>query len=134
MSKTLCIKMFLGAGWFRQLMRGDSHSEEPTASETALSCPKARKQMHNASSKVAVVVEKMLLPLLDTPLRSHVVFDTVSDQAELNLLEEVDHKNPGLMSDCGAFTNHILTLYDRYHAYHQHPAHAMTTTTGCTRP
>jgi hypothetical protein len=112
-------------GWVWQLMRGDSHNASTDA--PAVCCPKARKQMHNASSKVAVVVEKMLLPLLDTPLRSHVVFDPVCDQAELNLLEEVDHKNPGLMADCGAFTSHILTLYDRYHAYHRHSAHTMTT-------
>lgn len=75
---------------------------------------KGRKQMHNASSKVAVVVEKMLLPLLDVPLRTHVGFEPVADQAELDLMEEVDRRNPGLMTDCGAFTRHLLNLFDRY--------------------
>lgn len=77
---------------------------------------KGRKQMHNASSKVAVVVEKMLLPLLDVPLRTHVGFETVSDQAEQDLMEEVDKRNPGVMADCGVFTRHLLTLFDRYRA------------------
>ena len=80
---------------------------------------KGRKLLHNASSKVAVVVEKMLLPLLDAPLRSHVVFDAVQDQAELDLIEEVDKLRPDVMADSQTFSRHLLTLYDRYRAYSQ---------------
>lgn len=80
-------------------------------------CGRGRKLMHNASSKVAVVVEKMLLPLLQTPLRSHVVFDAVSDQAELDLMEEVDKQHPDIMGDSATFTAHLASLFDRYQAY-----------------
>ena len=73
--------------------------------------------MHNASSKVAVVVEKMLLPLLDAPLRSHVVFDAVSDQTEMDLMEELEKQHPDVMADPGLFSGHLLTLFDRYQAY-----------------
>jgi hypothetical protein len=78
---------------------------------------KGRKLMHNASSKVAVVVEKMLLPLLDVPLRHHVVFDAEVDQAELDLMEEVDKQHPGVMADSHSFARHFDTLFDRYKAY-----------------
>ncbi len=80
---------------------------------------KARKLMHNASSKVSVVVEKMLLPILDTPLRPHVVFDAVKDQAELDLMEEVDKQHPEVMADSQSFTQHLLGLYSRYKIYSQ---------------
>lgn len=78
---------------------------------------KGRKLMHNASSKVAVVVEKMLLPLLDVPLRNHVVFDAETDQAEMDLMEEVDKQHPGVMADSKTFAHHFNTLFDRYKAY-----------------
>jgi hypothetical protein len=78
---------------------------------------KGRKLMHNASSKVAVVVEKMLLPLLDAPLRSHVAFDAEADQAELDLMEEVDKQHPEAMADSRSFVSHLGTLFDRYKAY-----------------
>ena len=85
--------------------------------ETEVKGNKGRKLMHNASSKVAVVVEKMLLPLLDAPLRSHVIFDAVQDQAELDLMEEVDKLRPEVMVDQQTFSKHLLGLYDRYKAY-----------------
>jgi hypothetical protein len=78
---------------------------------------KGRKLMHNASSKVAVVVEKMLLPLLDVPLRTHVIFDAEADQAELDLMEEVGKQHPGAMADAQTFTSHLHSLFERYKAY-----------------
>lgn len=89
---------------------------EPEAVDEGGGC-KGRKLMHNASSKVAVVVEKMLLPLLDVPLRSHVIFDAETDQAEMDLMEEVEKQNPGVMTDSNSFARHFNTLYDRYKAY-----------------
>ena len=75
------------------------------------------KQVHNASSKVNLVVHKMLLPLLDAPLRTHVVFDAEADQAELDLLEEVDKSNPQILEDPTSFVQHLQSLLSRYRAY-----------------
>lgn len=86
--------------------------------------------MHNASSKVAVVVEKMLLPILQTPLRTHVAFDAVSDQAELDLMEEVDKQHPDIMGDSVTFTAHLTSLFERYQAYTKGYAAVSTVASG----
>ena len=76
-----------------------------------------RKVSHNASSKVAVVVERMLLPMLDAPMRGHVVFDALEgDQDELDLVDEVDRRHPGAVADAGTFLGHMAALYERYMA------------------
>lgn len=79
---------------------------------------KARKATHNASSKVAVVVERMLLPMLDTPLRPHVLFDALEeeDQGVLDLVDEVDRRHPGAAADATSFLGHMAVLYERYRA------------------
>ncbi len=79
--------------------------------------PEASKQVHNASSKVNLVVHKMLLPLLDTPLRTHVVFDAETDQAELDLMEQVDRNNPKMLDDPTSFVQHIQRIMFRYKSY-----------------
>jgi hypothetical protein len=83
----------------------------------ACSASTSGKQVHNASSKVNLVVHKMLLPLLDAPLRTHVVFDAEADQAELDLMEEVDKSHPRVMEDPTSFVQHLQSLLSRYKAY-----------------
>ena len=76
-----------------------------------------KQQVHNASSKVSLVVHKMLLPLLDTPLRTHVVFDAEADQAELDLMEQVEKAKPEILDDPKSFVQHLQNLVSRYRAY-----------------
>jgi hypothetical protein len=76
-----------------------------------------RKVVHNASSKVSLVVHKMLLPLLDAPLQSHVVFDVEADQDELDLLARMNQSRPALMEDQLSFVEHLQALFNRYKAY-----------------
>lgn len=87
-----------------------------------------KKALHNASTKVAVVVERMLLPLLDTPLRSHVTFTPVDEQPEFDLMEEVERRRPDVMADPAVFGVHFQSLYERYmffaHGYASVPRHA----------
>lgn len=75
------------------------------------------KQVHNASSKVNLVVRKMLLPLLDTPMHPHVVFDAEENQEELDLLERMDRSRPEMLEDPKTFVQHLQNLLSRYHAY-----------------
>lgn len=72
--------------------------------------------MHNASSKVSLVVQRMLLPIIQTPLRSHVVFDVEEDQVELDLIEQMGKKNPAVLEDQSGLTfiQHLQGLFDRY--------------------
>ena len=76
-----------------------------------------RKVVHNASSKVSLVVHKMLLPLLEAPLRSHVVFDVEADQDELDLVAQMNKTRPALLDDPLSFVEHLQTLFHRYKAY-----------------
>jgi hypothetical protein len=89
---------------------------EPVEDEKGGQC-KPHQQVHNASSKVSLVVHKMLLPLLETPLKTHVVFDAEADQAELDLLEQVDRNRPELLEDPKSFIQHLQSLVSRYKAY-----------------
>jgi hypothetical protein len=75
---------------------------------------KERKVVHNASSKVSLVVQKMLLPLLDTPMRTHVVFDVESDQVELDLMDQLGRTKPEVLDDSTTFVKHLQILFDRY--------------------
>ena len=70
--------------------------------------------MHNASSKVSVVVHRMLFPLLESPMRTHVLLDNDADQAELDLLDQMGRQNPGIMDDQQTFVQHLLGLVERY--------------------
>lgn len=91
--------------------------ETPTALLGAHGGKAERKVVHNASSKVSLVVHKMLLPLLDTPLRSHVVFDVEADQDELDLVAQMNKTRPGLLEDPLSFVAHLQALFHRYKAY-----------------
>lgn len=73
-----------------------------------------RKGVHNASSKVSLVVQRMLFPLLEGPMRTHVVLDTEANQVELDLLDQVGRDKPGLMDDQQGFVQHLLGLIERY--------------------
>ena len=83
---------------------------------TAGSAVSSRKVVHNASSKVSLVVQRMLLPIIQTPLRSHVVFDVEEDQVELDLIEQLGKKNPEVLEDSTGLTfiQHLQGLFDRY--------------------
>jgi hypothetical protein len=105
-----CIKT---GGRGAQLMRtgasssGDAPLEEPPAERTG-------KGVHNASSKVSLVVQRMLFPLLEAPMRTHVVLDTEANQVELDLLDQVGRDKPGLMDDQQGLVQHLLSLIERY--------------------
>ena len=86
------------------------------------------KVAHNASSKVSLVVQKMLFPLLDSPMRTHVVLDSESEQAELDLLDQVNRQNPSLLSDQQSFIKHIQSLLDRYRRRCNGPTYARVST------
>lgn len=72
------------------------------------------KVAHNASSKVSLVVQKMLLPMLDSPMRTHVSLDCGADQVELDLLDQVGRQNPALLDDQQGFIAHLQSLLERY--------------------
>lgn len=104
----VCIKTGARGG---QLMR-----MEATQAVSGLSSaePKERKPVHNASSKVSLVVQRMLFPMLDSPMRTHVLLDTDADQVELDLLDQVGRTRPGLLDDDQTFVQHLLGLAERY--------------------
>lgn len=100
-----CIKT--RACW--QLMR-----MEACQSVSASDARAESKSMHNASSKVSVVVHRMLFPLLDSPMRTHILLDTDADQLELELLEHVGRTKPRVLGDEQSFVQHLLSLLERY--------------------
>jgi hypothetical protein len=75
---------------------------------------KERKVVQNASSKVQLVVQRMLLPLLDAGVGTHVVFDAEDDQAETKLLDHMRATRPELLADEGAFAAHMCRVLKRY--------------------
>jgi hypothetical protein len=76
---------------------------------------KERKTIQNASSKVNLVVQRMLLPLLDSPMRSHVLFDGDGEHMEIALLDHMSTTRPELLADEGRFLEHFQELFKRYH-------------------
>lgn len=76
--------------------------------------PKERKPVHNASSKVSLVVQRMLFPMLDSPMRTHVLLDTDADLVELDLLDQMGRTRPDLLDDQQTFVQHLLSLMERY--------------------
>jgi len=75
---------------------------------------KERKMVQNATSKISFVVHRMLLPLLDMPLRGHIRLDTDDDQPEMDLLEQMRRKHPEAMSDRASFVKYFTDLFDMY--------------------
>jgi len=75
---------------------------------------KDRKAVQNASSKVSLVVQKMLVPLLEVPMKTHVSFDTEEDEPERELMDHVQRKNPTIMNDKGSFLDFIGKMFDVY--------------------
>lgn len=94
-----------------QLMRMETSQQEQGASAAD---PRERRPVHNASSKVSLVVQRMLFPMLDSPMRTHVLLDTDDEQAEMDLLDQLDRARPGLMEDHGSFVQHLVGLLERY--------------------
>lgn len=76
--------------------------------------PKDRKPVHNASSKVSLVVQRMLFPMLDSPMRTHILLDTDAEQVELDLLDQVGRTRPELLEDQQTLVRHLLSLVERY--------------------
>jgi hypothetical protein len=90
-------------------------SQKDAGSEAEDACPgKDRRFAHNASSKVNLVVQRMLFPLLDSPMRTHVLLDAEADQLELDLLDQVGRHKPALMEDQQSFLKHLQSLLERY--------------------
>jgi len=75
---------------------------------------KERKSVQNASSKVSLVVHKMLVPLLDVPMKSHISFDMEEDEPERELMDHMQRKNPGIMHDKGSFLDFLGRMFDVY--------------------
>lgn len=75
---------------------------------------KERKSVQNASSKVSLVVHRMLVPLLEVPMKSHVAFDTDEDEPERELMDHVQRRNPAVMSDKISFLDFIGKMFDVY--------------------
>jgi hypothetical protein len=98
----------------RQLMRMEASQQQQAVKEEEVLEGKDRKPVHNASSKVSLVVQRMLFPLLDSPMRTHVQLDTEVDQLELDLLDQVGRNKPGLLEDQQSFVQHLLQLMERY--------------------
>ena len=96
-----------------QLMRMGTPGPSQVASETGGAHERA-KVAHNASSKVSLVVQKMLFPILDSPMRTHVLLDSEADQVELDLLDQVGRQNPSLLDDQQGFIAHLQSLLERY--------------------
>lgn len=90
------------------------------------------KTSHNASSKVNLVVQKMLFPMLDAPMRTHVLLDSEADQAELDLLDQVGRQNPGLLEDQQSFLAHLQSLLERYRRRCHGPSYERVSTS-CAR-
>ncbi len=100
-------------------MRMEASLPAPQPSGPEDVCPgKDRKFVHNASSKVNLVVQRMLFPLLDSPMRTHVLLDAEADQLELDLLDQVGRHKPALMEDQQTFLKHLQSLLERYKRGH----------------
>jgi hypothetical protein len=56
----------------------------------------------------------MLFPMLDSPMRTHVLLDADAHQTELDLLDQMDKAQPGITDDQGTFVKHLVGLLERY--------------------
>lgn len=101
----------------RQLMRMETSSSQREQDTTSTADSRERRPVHNASSKVSLVVQRMLFPMLDSPMRTHVLLDTDEEQVELDLLDQLDRTRPGLMEDHGSFVQHLVGLLERYRRF-----------------
>lgn len=86
------------------------------------------KTSHNASSKVNLVVQKMLFPMLDGPMRTHVLLDSEADQVELDLIDQVGRQKPGVLDDQQGFLAHLQSLLERYRRRCNGPSYARVST------
>ena len=109
-------------------------SPPPTDAEPTPPSSGERKSVHNASSKVSLVVQRMLFPLLDTPMRTHVILDTEANQVELDLLDQVGRHKPALLDDQQGFIQHLQSLMDRYKRQRGGPSYARVSTCGQAPP
>jgi len=75
---------------------------------------KERKAIQNASSKVNLVVQRMLLPLLEVPMCSHVAFEDGGDELELLLMDHMSSTRPEVLADEQSFLVHFQALFQRY--------------------
>ncbi len=116
----------------RQLMRMETSSSQQEQGTSAAD-PRERRPVHNASSKVSLVVQRMLFPMLDSPMRTHVLLDTDEEQVELDLLDQLDRTRPGLMEDHGSFVQHLVGLLERYRRF-QGYAPVLTNAAGSSNP
>ena len=103
-----CIKII-----YWQLMRMES-SKDPAGSRV----------MHNATCKVNLVVHKMLLPLVDMPMRPFIEFDGGVDSVELDLIDHLRERHPTVMEDRGSFVEYLKGLFDRYRRMGYEPVKA----------
>lgn len=107
-----------------QLMRSMGTSLPETTSPDNQAGGVERRSVHNASSKVSLVVRRMLFPLLDLPMRSHVLLDAESDQVELDLLDQVGRQKPALMEDQQCLFQHLQSLLERYRRGREGPVYS----------
>jgi hypothetical protein len=75
---------------------------------------KERKIVQNASSKVSLVVQRMLLPLLEAPMRGYVVFEAEHDDSMRELLDTMRQNKPELVEDRGEFLEHMGRIFDEF--------------------
>lgn len=104
-----------------QLMRTMGTSPADTAMDKGVG---ERKPAHNASAKVSLVVQRMLFPMLDGPMRTHVLLDAEADQVELDLLDQVGRQKPALIEDQQCLFQHLQSLLERYKHRRGGPAYA----------
>ena len=75
---------------------------------------KERKVVQNASSKVSLVVQRMLLPLLESPMRGFVVFEATPDDSMRELMDTMRQNKPELIEDRAEFLEHMGRIYDEF--------------------
>jgi len=85
--------------------------------------PQGSRVLHNATSKVNLVVHRMLLPLVDMPMRPFIEFEAGVDVVELDLIDHLREKNPTVMDDRASFVEYLKNLFDRYKRLGYEPVH-----------
>jgi hypothetical protein len=91
-----------------------------------VSSTKSRKPIQNAPTKVNQVVHRMLFPLLETPLASHVSFTRSDSEPVVELLERLQDSLPSVMDDKTVFLSVLEKAYDAFssHDLRCSPGHA----------